>query len=363
VLLAVASTVFTGVLSSPPAHANDGVFKWVGGDGAALAPLDKTPIKMVEEVVVLEQQAEGWQVYCKFVFRNTSKEKQEVTVGFPFQIVPKSHSVAYQLDGKDLKPGEPLVADFRVVVDGSQVKGVKRVKLEKSKRLDLDGHELYAWDVGFDPDETVVIENTYRLGESWSSNRGPIHETSDATVNYVLQTGSLWKGGKIGRSHIELRTRRGEFPCDPERITPKGAQVERRIDGSYVIRWDLKDFTPAADDDLSVGICHEPEIGSDVINLYLTSTVDGLGDYYLESGKDLDKLLQEMRKERNLLYAKYGYEFKSKDLREYFSKKPWYSPNPGFKPSMLTEDEVETVKMIKQIEARLREELAKKKPE
>lgn len=35
---------------------------------------------------------------------------------------------------------------------------------------------------------------------------------------------------------------------------------------------------------------------------------------------------QDLRILRNEIYARHGYIFKSKDLREYFSAKPWYNP-------------------------------------
>ncbi len=59
---------------------------------------------------------------------------------------------------------------------------------------------------------------------------------------------------------------------------------------------------------------------------------------------------QELRIMRNEIYARYGYIFKSKDLREYFSDQPWYSPISRDVSNKLTEIEVRNVEFIKKHE-------------
>jgi len=58
----------------------------------------------------------------------------------------------------------------------------------------------------------------------------------------------------------------------------------------------------------------------------------------------------ELRLLRNEIYARHGRQFKSADLRKYFSKQPWYKPDPQFKGSRLSEEERELAYKILKIE-------------
>ena len=56
---------------------------------------------------------------------------------------------------------------------------------------------------------------------------------------------------------------------------------------------------------------------------------------------------ETMRIMRNSILARHGYRFKSKDLQEYFSKQPWYSPaasNDNIKPSFVEQLNIELIK-------------------
>ena len=60
---------------------------------------------------------------------------------------------------------------------------------------------------------------------------------------------------------------------------------------------------------------------------------------------------------RNAILARHGYVFKSKDLKEYFGKEPWYKPadsNDNINLSLLEELNIE---LIKSVEA-MRENIA-----
>lgn len=71
----------------------------------------------------------------------------------------------------------------------------------------------------------------------------------------------------------------------------------------------------------------------------------------LLSEKDLFGLSkQELRIMRNEIYARRGYIFKSKDLREYFSKQTWYIPQYEDVTSFLTPIELENIEFIKKHE-------------
>ena len=58
----------------------------------------------------------------------------------------------------------------------------------------------------------------------------------------------------------------------------------------------------------------------------------------------------QLRLLRNAFYAIHGYDFKSQDLKEYFSGFSWYKPNPNFSESDFTEIEWKNIELIRQME-------------
>lgn len=63
---------------------------------------------------------------------------------------------------------------------------------------------------------------------------------------------------------------------------------------------------------------------------------------------------EQRRLARNEIFARHGYQFQSADLREYFGKKGWYKPNPGFSESSLSATEKANAEMVRQIEVESR---------
>lgn len=63
---------------------------------------------------------------------------------------------------------------------------------------------------------------------------------------------------------------------------------------------------------------------------------------------------KQLRLMRNAILARHGYAFKSKDLRDYFSKKSWYKPgtnNAAIKLNVIEQTNVELIKSEETIEA------------
>ena len=59
---------------------------------------------------------------------------------------------------------------------------------------------------------------------------------------------------------------------------------------------------------------------------------------------------KQLRIQRNLIFARYGYKFKSKDLSEYFSKFDWYNPLYNDVKKQLTENDKELITEITWLE-------------
>jgi hypothetical protein len=53
---------------------------------------------------------------------------------------------------------------------------------------------------------------------------------------------------------------------------------------------------------------------------------------------------------RNEIYARYGYIFKSKEMRNYFTAQSWYTPRYSDVSSFLSETEKKNIELIKRYE-------------
>jgi hypothetical protein len=74
---------------------------------------------------------------------------------------------------------------------------------------------------------------------------------------------------------------------------------------------------------------------------------------YLTSQDLAGKSVWDLKVMRNEIFARYGYRFKSEDMREYFNKQAWYKPEYDDVTSQLTEIEIANIKLIKQYEDNL----------
>lgn len=68
------------------------------------------------------------------------------------------------------------------------------------------------------------------------------------------------------------------------------------------------------------------------------------------SNKLAQLTVKELQLKRNEIFARYGRTFKTSWIQEYFNKQSWYSPNPDYSDSLLTDEDVELIKLIKEVE-------------
>ena len=70
--------------------------------------------------------------------------------------------------------------------------------------------------------------------------------------------------------------------------------------------------------------------------------------------KNLTRLNQDsLRILRNTIYAMYGREFKSHDLKEYFNSQDWYEPNVNYSEMSLSSRAKKTISIIRFLEERI----------
>ncbi len=315
-----AMTAFLALsLTFGAASANDTSF---GGEGATLLPIENHEIAMVDEHIVIEgmpdkrpdfPKLKGWKTTCTFHFRNDSSSPQTITMGFPFPRPIDVDREGTQLEELDAKMKKvfltPMIAKFTTKVRNVDVKS-KEIEI---KDPSSPYRNAWVWDVTFAPGETVEVVNTYEHEASGNSEY-------EQEITYVLRTGKNWKGGKIGRSLLEVKPNLDFYPVPGElaaeyEVQPKGARIE--ADGAFKkVIWDLKDFEPKSD----LRIRFIP--AEDFVKYRMEST--------LPEVVEPDGSCKELRILRNALYAWFGYSFKNADLKKHFEKQWWYKADPGF---------------------------------
>lgn len=94
-------------------------------------------------------------------------------------------------------------------------------------------------------------------------------------------------------------------------------------------------------------------------DLYMNvKTKKGLYFFKVNYWEELNNLYSNKNKEelriiRNTVFAKYGKIFKSKDLRDYFSKQYWYKPDDQYSDAILNENDKKAIKMIVALEKKV----------
>jgi hypothetical protein len=58
----------------------------------------------------------------------------------------------------------------------------------------------------------------------------------------------------------------------------------------------------------------------------------------------------ELRVMRNEVYARHGRVFQSPDLHDYFTRKPWYSQNPSYSDSLLSDVDKGNIRIMQESE-------------
>ncbi len=314
------------ILFLVPALASANDTAW-GGTPGNLFPIQTTEVQMVEEHVILQQNSKqnSWDISVEFSFKNTSDKPVELTMGFPFYVVEEETELAQPKGSKELKPNDPVVWNFSNTVDGVSTKFKKQEVKLNEKHPDLYYKWAYVWPMKFKAGQTIKVVNKYRQGITADSSGHII-------PNYILMTGGMWKGGKIGRSQIDILGDDDAIPCGSGDgvITPPGSRLDK-TDSGPALRWDLKDFAPKTD----VEGCFLSR------NHFRMMEFSGLEQTNLEGMSAAD-----LRVMRNTVFALHGYTFKDADLQKHFEKQRYYYPRKSFKQSDLSKEEKAFVNMI-----------------
>lgn len=248
------------------AFADTGPTTYVGGGGHTVIPIKNGNIRMVSERVVLdpvfssEEANNGlptiWismiKADCRFVFKNTSKNDQEVLMGFP-------DNPARMMDrpGNPNFPGyssyESSIFEFKTYINNKEVPVLKKNAAQNKDLKFLDSYPaIFIWPVKFKGGEIIEIRNTYeyRPGYWWGQNN----------IDYTLKTGALWKGN-IEKAEIILN-------IDPLYVQLKGLSPKTYKINDNSIEWHLTDFKPTEDVNVvyDTNLAHEIEVAKYILS-------------------------------------------------------------------------------------------------
>ena len=358
-LILIAISIFAAIAVSP-ASANDGVFYAQGNN---LVPLQETKVELRKEVLkFFVRDFRFADVDVDFEFFNPDGERT-LTVGF---VTPPAFG-----DVGEEEQEHPRISNFTVNVNGEDLE-FKIAQMEKTsfnaEALDVNGFDfVYYFNVKFKPGLNRV-RHTYRF-----EGGGSVETFRD--FYYQITTGKRWANKQIDDFELQLHMDEGIFNL-PSRFVKGNGLADWQIVGDGVIKktgekmfdfdedsirmahlnkgyflFKAKNFRPDFDITISefnwgtgwIGkMCKQgtkclPENAAERYGLYLSREP---GEYVQVSAlKELTA--KELKMLRNFSFALRGYDFKSPDLKAYFSKFFWYKPDPSLRAEDIELSEAE----------------------
>ncbi len=246
-------------------------------DGRTVAMISNGKVAMAAESVFIEPSLgnfngydeKGWlrnmSIRCMFELVNLTDEEQFITVGFPFDAnfgnsystfddemlaeeLNRSFADEYRppwesfslLAGMNAEEDIPTQLDFRTQINGEE----EEVYFRKCA-ISLDENMLWrpvvaVWKMEFEPNETVILENTYNT--SWDYvGGGPWYSTS---MKYILTSGGTWSG-PIGDAVIILTVPEEiPEPCLNDTMLAYWQWDGTPVIDGRTITWHYTDFEP-----------------------------------------------------------------------------------------------------------------------
>ena len=296
-------------------------------------------IRMEKERVYIKMYIDSIDVYCKFWFYSTVKNKNNeyVNVGFPnFTEGPGGAS--------------PELRNFKTKVNGKEVDVIlaeekttfKDLKTGKLTDAELIIKSWFLWGVEFKQNDTTIVENWYT--GSWGGSY------ASKSFEYLVGTGGTWDStigdGKIVFDHSNLVSSAFvDGKGDSASLNPLNVASYR---DSTV--YHFKNYRPNKHLTLFISFISfwdDPYHGR-AEGSFEKIYQGPLGlKYFLKKKKEEGFDLRLMRNE---IYARHGYLFKDKKLQDYFESTSWYKVNKKFLFEDLNKYEIKTVNTIVEIE-------------
>jgi hypothetical protein len=278
--------------SSINIYPNDAFVKAAGGNYAILGDKN-TEIQMVSEKIKIDMYDRYYKMDITFLFFNNGGTAT-VKVGFP--------EYSWGLYGST------NIQDFQTFIGDNQM-AVEYISNEPHKdegSYDLEINAWYVKEVEFKSKEYVTSRVTYSAEYA--------HLGFHRGIQYLYGTGSTWKG-VIGEMNIEITNHTdswlGSFRFYIHDEQNNFQAFVNRIDEKIIIN--ANDILPYKTDTFMLDFENRPVFYNDY-------SIRGNINGKVYSKNDLKLLTSnQLRLLRNSIYAHHNYQFKSKDLLDYFN--------------------------------------------
>ena len=343
-----------------------------GFDGQNLYPIENDSIKLVSELLKMQQSGMNVKTNCWYLLKNITNNPQNLTIGFYI-----GDDDSYYFKKSDLK----------VYVDGEETDYQKRI-IEDTTSLSFIQEIYYGiWDMSFLPNESkmVYVEQILRWSEGGTSQ---ILSGAGKWFEYKLNLAKTWAGKP---ERIEVYYDFGNWlPCYDTLAFDNVFSMKDTMWGiNRSIKIKPEGYNLVNDKEIKWVFENTDSIDDIKINIYLFGTKPCIENvlsrfteeeysHYLdeadkksfnENNMDLwielsPKSLKEFkiiknRYEvykivlkyypaflRNGIYAKHGYKFKNKLWTDVFSQFKWYEPRDDFSESEFNSFERKNIKFM-----------------
>ena len=350
----ILSTILTLILTFS-AFGNDGVYLT---KGSVIYPTQETKITLDKEILSFTVRDRVAYVNIQFQFNNPENIDRKLLIGFQ---APTALG-----DVSDSLSNLNQINDFMIIQNGQilpyKLKAAECEDCELKNPKDLHfsqmepGIFVFLFEITFKPGLNQ-INHSYNFP---ASN----NVVMDEFYNYILTTGSKWAGGKIKDLTINIDIGQnkyfyvndifgqtanwsiigtGKVTNDKfDYIDNDTCRMVRTLDGKLQIK--VADYEPIKNIEFGIVSKYTFSVYPVYHKKYKEGNIVGIGRLDLEG----DYTKKELRLMRNTIYAQYGYEFSSPDLKEYFNQFAWYIPDPNLKMEdiILTEKEKEFIEKI-----------------
>lgn len=352
-------TLFSCLFLALSLHANDGVYYNSGG---IFYPTDETRISMATEVLSFKIENLRAYVNVEFEFYNPDPEARTLLVGF--QVPSPSGDVSDSISNTCHISDFMVMQNDKILRHQLQIAECDSCELQEPGSFEFSQYEqgfyVYLFRITFQPGKNIV-KHSYNVPASTGVDFEQLYD-------YIITTGAKWADGKINAFTLNIDMGSNTYFM-VEDVFGETAQwtvngvgriglsrqgysedydmtMVRLISGELQIK--VEEFHPEAN--ISFGVWnHHRYICWPLTDVMLSP------DHLIEEDviQELSQFSKdELRILRNTIYAHYGYNFHSKDLKDYFEKFDWYIPNPNleFLDIALTPEEIRFIEILKKLE-------------
>jgi len=315
--------------------ANDGVFY---ASGNTLIPLAETNIELKKEILIINKgnsnnklERDPINVNIYFEFYNPDNEVERL-IGF---VTPPAGGVL-----NDSEAGHPQIRDFKVSVNNRLI-DFKVARVDSTEFIPIIGSSYGQDFIYYFKAKFQKGINAIRHSYSYKGSEHADYARPGPDYEYRLTTGKSWANKKI--DDFELYVNIGN---ETYFSVPYSFQKDNEVGWQIVGIGKLGSVNPDRPMERFVKISSgylyykttdfKPDFDLTITTINPLSEIKEYSDFFYSRRYDKPRKISEfsdydLRIMRNSIYAIYGYQFRSKELLDYFSKYNWYLPDPNIK--------------------------------